>query len=91
MPEQLSAVTLREVSGDAEELRALQAVSESDEDFALQVTGHPSGSADAQSTPLFVPEGKSPDEKVVFGMWVDGELVGVGICCCATRTRKRSI
>jgi ribosomal protein S18 acetylase RimI-like enzyme len=77
MPGQLSAVTLREVAGDPEELRALQAVMESDEDFALRVTGHPPGPADAQSTLLFVPEGKSPDDKVVFGVWVDGELVGV--------------
>jgi hypothetical protein len=31
-------VTLREVVGDPEELRALQRVMESDEDFALRVT-----------------------------------------------------
>jgi uncharacterized protein len=78
MTGRLSAVTLREVVGDdPEELRALQRVIESDEDFALRVTGHPPGPADAQSTLMFVPEGKSPDDKVVFGVWVGGELVGV--------------
>jgi ribosomal protein S18 acetylase RimI-like enzyme len=77
MSEPLSAVTLREVVGDPEELRGLQAVMESDEGFALRVTGHPPGPADAQSTLLFVPEGMAPDDKVVFGVWVDGELVGV--------------
>jgi ribosomal protein S18 acetylase RimI-like enzyme len=77
MPGQLSAVILREVVGDTQELRALQRVMESDEDFALRVTGHPPGPADAQSTLMFVPEGKSPDDKVVFGVWVGGELVGV--------------
>jgi ribosomal protein S18 acetylase RimI-like enzyme len=77
MTRQRSTVTLREVVGDPEELRALQRVMQSDEDFALRVTGHPPGPADAQSTLLFVPEGKSPDDKVVFGVWVDGELVGV--------------
>lgn len=77
MSEPLSAVTLREVVGDPEELRGLQAVMESDEGFALRVTGHPPGPADAQSTLLFVPEGMAPDDKVVFGVWVHGELVGV--------------
>jgi ribosomal protein S18 acetylase RimI-like enzyme len=77
MPGQRAAVTLREVAGDPEELRALQRVMESDEDFALRVTGHPPGPAGAQSTLLFVPAGKSPDDKVVFGVWADGELVGV--------------
>jgi ribosomal protein S18 acetylase RimI-like enzyme len=77
MSGQLSAVTLREVVGDPEELGALQRVMESDEDFALRVTGHPPGPADAQSTLMFVPEGKSPDDKMVLGVWVDSELVGV--------------
>jgi hypothetical protein len=52
MSEPLSAVTLREVVGDPEELRGLQAVMESDEGFALRVTGHPRGPADAHSTLL---------------------------------------
>jgi hypothetical protein len=77
MPGRSVAVTLREVTGEPEEPRALQRVMESDEDFALRVTGHPPGPADAQSTLMFVLEGKSPDDKVVFGVWVDGELVGV--------------
>ena len=52
------------MAGDAERLRALQRVMESDEGFALRVTGHPPGPADAQSTLMFVPEGRSPDDKV---------------------------
>jgi ribosomal protein S18 acetylase RimI-like enzyme len=70
-------VTLREVMGDPEELAALQRIFESDEDFALRVTGHPPGPADAHSTLMFVPEGKSPDDKAVFGVWAGDELVGV--------------
>jgi ribosomal protein S18 acetylase RimI-like enzyme len=69
-------VSLREVAGDAEELRALQRVMESDVDFALRVTGHPPGPADAQSTLMFVPEGKSPEDKAPFGVWAGDELVG---------------
>jgi ribosomal protein S18 acetylase RimI-like enzyme len=70
-------VTLREVTGDPEELAALQRIFESDEDFAVRVTGHPPGPADAQSTLMFVPEGKSPDDKAVFGVWAGDELVGI--------------
>jgi ribosomal protein S18 acetylase RimI-like enzyme len=70
-------VTLREVAGDREELAALQRVAESDEDYFLRVTGHPPGPADAQSTLMFVPEGRSPDDKAPFGVWADDELVGL--------------
>jgi ribosomal protein S18 acetylase RimI-like enzyme len=70
-------VTLREVAGDPEELRALQRVMESDEGFALRVTGHPPGPADAQSTLMFIPEGRSPDDKAPFGVWAGDELVGI--------------
>jgi ribosomal protein S18 acetylase RimI-like enzyme len=50
---------------------------ESDEGFALRVTGHPPGPADAQSTLLSVPEGSSPDDKAPFGVWAGDELVGL--------------
>ena len=70
-------VTLREVTGDPGELAALQRVMESDEDYALRVTGHPPGPADAQSTLMFVPEGSSPEDKAPFGVWADDGLVGV--------------
>ena len=70
-------VTLREVTGDPGELAALQRVMESDEDYALRVTGQPPGPADTQSTLMFVPEGRSPEDKAPFGVWADGQLVGV--------------
>jgi hypothetical protein len=70
-------VTLREVTGDPEELAALQRVMESDEDYFLRVTGHPPGPADAQSTLMSVPEGNSPDDKAPFGVWAGDELVGL--------------
>jgi hypothetical protein len=70
-------VTLREVVGDPDELRALQRTMESDEGFAVGVTGHPPGPADAQSTLMFVPEARSPDDKVAFGIWADDQLVGI--------------
>jgi ribosomal protein S18 acetylase RimI-like enzyme len=70
-------VTLREVTGDPEELRALQRVMESDEGYFLRVTGHPPGPADAQGTLMYLPAGSAPDDKAPFGVWRDDELVGL--------------
>jgi hypothetical protein len=61
-------VTLREVTGDPEELAALQRIMESDEGFALRVTGHPPGPADAQSTLISVP-GVVRTNDQVLGFW----------------------
>jgi hypothetical protein len=82
-------VTLREVTGDPEELAALQRIMESDEEFALRVTGHPPGPADVQSTLMFVPEGKSPDDKAPFGSGTATSWSGSWTCCCAARTTRR--
>jgi hypothetical protein len=40
---------------------------ESDEYYFLRVTGHAPGPADAQSTLMFVPDGKSPEDKAPLG------------------------
>jgi uncharacterized protein len=42
-----------------------------------EVTGDPAEPADAQSTLMFVPEGRSPDDKAPFGVWAGDELVGL--------------
>jgi GNAT superfamily N-acetyltransferase len=68
---------LREVAGGPEELAVLQRVMESDEYYFLRVTGHAPGPADAQSTLMFVPDGKSPEDKAPLGVWADDELVGI--------------
>jgi ribosomal protein S18 acetylase RimI-like enzyme len=70
-------LALRAATGDPDELAALQRIFESNEEFALRVTGHPPGPADAQSTLMFVPEGKAPEDKAPFGVWDGDELVGL--------------
>jgi RimJ/RimL family protein N-acetyltransferase len=76
MPGQFG-VTLREVVGDPEELGALQRVMESDEDFALRVTGHPPGPADAQARSCSSPKASRPTTRWSSGCGLAGELVGV--------------
>jgi uncharacterized protein len=86
-------VTLREVTGDPEELAALQRILESDEDFALRVTGHPPGPADAQSTLMFVPEGRSPDDETVYLglLLIDRAHQGKGIGAAACQALERDL
>ena len=71
-------VTLREVAGDPEELAALQRVMESDEEFALRVTGHPPGPAD--------------DETLYIGLLqIDRPRQGQGIGAAACQALEREV
>ena len=80
-------VTLREVTGDPEELAALQRIMESDEGFAVRVTGHPPGPADARA--LSCP---SPDETVYLGLLlIDRARQGQGIGAAACRALERDL
>jgi hypothetical protein len=83
-------VTLREVTGDPGELAALQRVMESDEDYALRVTGHPPGPADAQSTLMLVPRAARPRTRRPLASGPTASWSECSTCCCATRTRRRS-
>jgi hypothetical protein len=83
-------VTLREVVGDPDELRALQRTMESDEGFAVGVTGHPPGPADAQSTLMFVPEARSPTTRRPSASGPTTSSSGSSTCRSATPTRRSS-
>jgi RimJ/RimL family protein N-acetyltransferase len=54
----------------------LQRVIEAAPGYAALVTGVPLGRADAQSTYTVLPEGKTHDDKFVYGIYVDGVMVG---------------
>jgi len=54
----------------------LQAVLEACPTYAQRVTGLPVGAADAQSTYTVLPEGKSYDDKFVFGVYLGRRMVG---------------
>jgi len=69
-------VTIRLLNGEPAEMHDLQRVLEEAPTYARRVTGVPPGRADAQSTYTALPEGKSYDDKFVFGIYRAGEMVG---------------
>ena len=70
------SVTLRVLVGEPRELVDLQRVIEAAPGYAELVTGVPPGFADAQSTYTALPEGKTYDDKFVYGIYLDDEMVG---------------
>lgn len=69
-------VTIRLLDGEPTEMRELQRVFEDAPAYAHRITGVSPGRADAQSTYTILPEGKSYDDKFVFGIYRAGEMVG---------------
>jgi uncharacterized protein len=69
-------VSLRLLEGGREDMGALQAVLESAPTFAERVTGAQPGATDAQRTYTTLPKRKSYDDKFVFGIFLNGEMVG---------------
>jgi len=69
-------VRVKELTGDPCEMADLQSVIEAAPTYAQRVTGYPPGSADAQSTAIALPEGKTYDDKFLYGIYLENELVG---------------
>lgn len=70
------AITIRLLHGEPFEMRELQRVIEEAPHYAHRITGVPPGQADAQSTYTALPEGKTYDDKFVFGIYLGTEMVG---------------
>ena len=70
------AVTIRLLYGEPSEMRELQRVIEGAPRYAHRITGVPPGQADAQSTYTALPEGKTYDDKFVFGIYLGSAMVG---------------
>jgi len=69
-------VIVRLLEGAYSEMAELQRVIEEAPTYAQLVTGVPPGPADAQSTYTILPEGKSYEDKFVFGIYRGTEMVG---------------
>lgn len=69
-------ITLRILHGDRDEMTELQRVLESAPTYAERVTGGPPGHADAQSLYSVLPPNKGYEDKFVFGIDVDGTMIG---------------
>jgi GNAT superfamily N-acetyltransferase len=69
-------IELRLLEGEPAEMAELQAVLEGAPRYAERLTGAPPGWADALSTYTALPEGKTYDDKFVFGLYAEGKMVG---------------
>ncbi|MDR7458453.1 MAG: GNAT family N-acetyltransferase [Armatimonadota bacterium] len=69
-------MTIRLLLGERSEMAELQRVIEEAPTYAQLVTGVPPGPADAQSTFTILPEGKTYEDKFVFGIYRGSEMVG---------------
>lgn len=76
MPMSEAAVTIGLLRGEPAEMRELQRVLEEAPGYAHRITGLPPGKADAASTYAALPEGKSYDDKFVFGIYRGSDMVG---------------
>jgi RimJ/RimL family protein N-acetyltransferase len=70
------ALTLRLLTGQPAEMAALQCVLEAAPAYFQTVTGVPPGGAEAQSTFTALPEGKTYDDKFVWGFYSGEAMIG---------------
>jgi diamine N-acetyltransferase len=69
-------LTVRALSGEPDEMAALQRVLEAAPAYFHTVTGLPPGPAEAQSTFTALPPGKNYDDKRVWGLYSGNEMIG---------------
>ena len=67
---------LSELSGHPSEMADLQRVLDQAPAYAERVTGAPPGRADAQSMFTILPDGKTYEDKYVFGIYLGSQMVG---------------
>ena len=70
------SIALRLLTGERTELQELQRVLEEAPTYSHRLTGGPPGPAEAQSLYTALPEGKSYDDKFVFGVYLEEAMVG---------------
>src|SRR5204862_3803495 len=69
-------LTLRALTGEPDEMAALQRVLEAAPRYFHTVTGLPPGRAEAQSAFTALPPGKDYDDKRVWGLYAGDEMIG---------------
>lgn len=71
-----TSLVLRQLNGEPGEMDALQRVIEAAPRYLYRITGHPPGAAEAQSLFTVLPEGKTYDDKFVYGVYQGDTMVG---------------
>jgi len=69
-------MTIRLLKGEKSEMMHLQRVIEEAPKYFENVTGVPPGPAEAQSMYTVLPEGKSYEDKFVYGVYREEEMIG---------------
>jgi GNAT superfamily N-acetyltransferase len=69
-------LTLRVITGEPQEMAALQAVLEAAPRYYDAVSGLPPGPAEAQSLITDLPPGKTYDDKIVWGLHAGAAMIG---------------
>jgi len=69
-------IYLELLTGEPIEMKDLQGVFEQTLDYSMRIMGHPPGPAEAQSTFSILPPDKSYEDKFVFGIYRDNEMIG---------------
>ncbi|HZQ61515.1 MAG TPA: GNAT family N-acetyltransferase [Casimicrobiaceae bacterium] len=67
---------LRKLSGERNEMDALQAVLEQAPRYFETVCGTPPGPSEAHSLYIALPPGRSYDDKIVWGLYRGGQMIG---------------
>jgi RimJ/RimL family protein N-acetyltransferase len=67
---------LRELAGNQAAVKDLQQVFEATSDYLYRITGLAPTGAEAQSTISFLPDGKSYNDKFIYGIFVAEQMVG---------------
>jgi len=76
MTEPSTAVRIQLLSGEPTEMAELQRVLEGAPVYADRVTGLPPGHSDAENLCMMLPDGKSYDDKFVYGVYRGTGMVG---------------
>jgi GNAT superfamily N-acetyltransferase len=69
-------IQIRELRGEPDEMAELQRVLEGAPDYFERITGSPPGRVEAQSNYTHLPDGKGYEDKFVYGVFRNDDMVG---------------
>jgi len=72
----MSQVDVRLLHGNPAEIEKLQKVLEGAPNYSKRITGCPPGADDAESLCSIIPEGVDYEDKFVYGIYLDKEMIG---------------
>jgi len=85
------ALTLRLLTGQRNEMEALQEVFEAAPAYFRTITGLPPGGAEAQSTFTALPPDKTYDDKFVWGLYSGASMIGCADVIRGYPTRDKAV